>query len=525
VINIITKKAKNTQGGLLSGNGGNMRGGSGLRYGVDLGNQAYLNVFGRYSEYENIPKKSNQLESADDSQLRKIGFRFEKDIGTTDKLTVQGDAFTGFSGGAQQNYPYLSAPMQPVVTPPYLRWVKTNLDYSGHYLQGRWEHRIDQDSSTVLRLYWNRNERKSPAINSSYQIDTADVDFQHNIRLNDRHNVVWGSGVRVNMNETHNSLDLGWTPNHRVQDIYSLFAQDEITLVPERWKLTLGSKFEHNVVTGFEWQPNARLAWTPIKQHAFWASIARSVRTPNLAEQDVNYNYAIIPPFGGGPAQPNNPATLITLGGNKAIGSEKMLSYELGWRGELGSRLKADVAFYYYDYHNALSITQSPLDFSHIGSGYLLQNIQFTNYGGARSYGGEAGLDWQVTDEWKLRASYAHTQQEFDIANNAPIGTAKRFESSSPTHQVMLWSMYQLTPQINFDLNWRYVGAIEVETQPVASYHELDARLAWKLSRSLELAIVGRNLINDEHLEFGSLFFSAPTPVQREAYATLRWDF
>jgi iron complex outermembrane receptor protein len=85
--------------------------------------------------------------------------------------------------------------------------------------------------------------------------------------------------------------------------------------------------------------------------------------------------------------------------------------------------------------------------------------------------------------------------------------------------------MHQLTQQLHLDLNWRFVNNINVETQPVASYHELDARLAWEVGHGLELAVVGRNLINDHHQEFGSVFFSMPTAIQREVYATVRWNF
>jgi hypothetical protein len=39
------------------------------------------------------------------------------------------------------------------------------------------------------------------------------------------------------------------------------------------------------------------------------------------------------------------------------------------------------------------------------------------------------------------------------------------------------------------------------------------------------LALVGRNLLDKQHVEYGSYFSSVPTAVQREVYATLRWSF
>ncbi|MDD2724269.1 MAG: TonB-dependent receptor [Methylovulum sp.] len=524
VINIITKKVKNTQGALISGAGGSMRKSGGLRYGVGLGNQAYLKVYGRHSEYDQTHLPGTDTQAGDDSRLSKIGFRVDKDFSGTDKLTLQGDAFSGSSGGAGQQFPTVSAKLAPVLSPPYSRWLPTDSEPSGHYLMGRWEHGYSNDSSTVLRMYWNRNERKFTAIDSSYQIDTLDFDFQHNVHLDEEHNLVWGAGARLNYNDTQNSLDLSWLPNQRQDQIYSLFAQDEITLVPARWKLTLGSKFEHNPVTQFEWQPTARLSWTPVKQHAFWASVSRSVRTPNWAEQDLNYNKQVIPPAGGGVAGPANPVTLISFVGNKAMQSEKMLAYDWGWRAQLGPRLSADVALYYYDYHNILSGTPSALDASRIVSGYLLQTYAFTNYGSADVYGGEASVDWRVTDTWKLRATYSQTEQRFRLSKLAPAGTGKLFDGGFPAHQAMLWSMHQLTPQINVDLWWRYVDGFK-ENPPVQAFHELDARLARRFRHGLELALVGRNLLETQHVEFGSYLFSIPTAAQREVYATLSWNF
>ena len=526
VINIITKKAKNTQGGLVSGHGGSMRKGGGLRYGVNLGNDAYLKVFARHTEYDQTHLIGTNAGASDDSRLSKIGFRFDKNFGITDKLTLQGDAFSGFSGGAAQDFPNLSASLTPVLSPPYTRSVATDVEPFGHYLLGRWEHALSPDASTVLRWFWNHNERELDAItNTGFKIDTFDVDFQHNARLNERHQLLWGTGVRLNINDTQSDFGLSWTPNKRQDEIYSFFAQDEITLMPERWKLTLGSKFEHNPVTHFEWQPNARLSWIPSKQHSFWVSFSRSVRTPNWAEQNISYNQAVIPPIGGGAAQPFNPVVIVSSVGNKNFDSEKMQAYELGWRGELNQRVSADMTLYYYDYRKILSFTPEVLDFSHIASGYLLQAVKFTNYGSADIYGGEASIDFRVTDAWKLRASYTHTQQHFELSDTAPAGTSNPFAYASSTQQAMLWSMLQFTPQLHLDLNWRYVGGAQVMPQPISAYHELDARLSWEFGHSLELGLVGRNLLNKQHVEYGSYFLSVPTAVQREVYATLRWNF
>ncbi len=66
-----------------------------------------------------------------------------------------------------------------------------------------------------------------------------------------------------------------------------------------------------------------------------------------------------------------------------------------------------------------------------------------------------------------------------------------------------------------------------LELSDVPSYVSLNTRLGWKPTRNLELAIVGLNLIEDQHSEFsGNLFIGGgATEVERSAYiqATLRF--
>jgi hypothetical protein len=53
---------------------------------------------------------------------------------------------------------------------------------------------------------------------------------------------------------------------------------------------------------------------------------------------------------------------------------------------------------------------------------------------------------------------------------------------------------------------------------------ELDTRIGWHLSRQLELALVGQNLLHAHHAEYG---FPGPTPVQieRSVYGKIGWHY
>ncbi|WP_179137418.1 hypothetical protein, partial [Candidatus Entotheonella palauensis] len=56
-------------------------------------------------------------------------------------------------------------------------------------------------------------------------------------------------------------------------------------------------------------------------------------------------------------------------------------------------------------------------------------------------------------------------------------------------------------------------------------YVTLDIRLAWQPLESLELALVGQNLLERRHGEFRQEIFPFQTEVERGVYGTLSWRF
>ena len=71
----------------------------------------------------------------------------------------------------------------------------------------------------------------------------------------------------------------------------------------------------------------------------------------------------------------------------------------------------------------------------------------------------------------------------------------------------------------------RYVERISGFANPVPnvpSYISLDARLAWKPREDLEVAVIGQNLLDNHHPEFGG---SPSVEIRRGVYGTVtyRW--
>src|SRR4029077_12290311 len=107
--------------------------------------------------------------------------------------------------------------------------------------------------------------------------------------------------------------------------------------------LTLGSKFEHNIYSGFEIQPNARLLWTPTPHQTLWAAVTRAVRTPSRLDQDLQLTVLL---------QQANPTIYLRVLGNKNFSSEQLLGTDVGYRTLIAEKLYLDLAVFQNEYND-----------------------------------------------------------------------------------------------------------------------------------------------------------------------------
>jgi iron complex outermembrane recepter protein len=81
---------------------------------------------------------------------------------------------------------------------------------------------------------------------------------------------------------------------------------------------------------------------------------------------------------------------------------------------------------------------------------------------------------------------------------------------------------------VDFDTTLRWVDELHnnngATVGTVPSYFELEARVAWRPVKNLELSIVGQNLLHDHHPEYG---FPGPTreEIVRNVYGKISWQF
>jgi iron complex outermembrane receptor protein len=101
------------------------------------------------------------------------------------------------------------------------------------------------------------------------------------------------------------------------------------------------------------------------------------------------------------------------------------------------------------------------------------------------------------------------------------VGTAQGIEGSSPKHQVLVQSAFDISKTLSLDLTYRYVSVLPGQNVP--AYSTGDARLGWRIRRNIEIAFVGQNLFQPAHAEFAG----DPGPlvgIKRSAYAKITWS-
>ncbi|MGD0516442.1 MAG: TonB-dependent receptor [Thermoguttaceae bacterium] len=509
VINIITKKAQDTQGVLVQGGAGSHElGYTNARVGGRAGQDMYYRVYGKW--YDRGPSYLQDGGTApDENHQGRAGFRMDYDASRSDAMTLQGDYYDG-------NTVTLAPNQIPIA--PYS--VSSNEDHvTGENILYRWKHTIDEDSDWTFQTYYDRTERHY--FDPAYGLDTDlfDLDFQHRFPLGTRNEIIWGCGYRLWQDSFQNTQPssaffITVDPPGRCDHYFSYFIQDKITLEEDRWYLTAGSKFEHNPYTNFEYQPTVRLLWTPTERHSIWGAISRAVHTPTVQTDDAIVRLPTVP----------TPIPLPTFPlaiGNPSLQSEALLAYEMGVRVQATEKFSWDLAMFYNQYENLFSFLQGTPQFD--PPAYFIIPEYERNGMSGETYGAELAANYAVNEKWRLYCAYTYTRL---FLHTVPGQTNYYNPGETPVNQVYAQSSWDLGNNWQFDLIGRYVDALLTTTSPpIPNYLVFDVRMAWRARKNLELSVAGRNLGNGYYSEYTPLTSTVAYKVGPEVYGQITWRF
>jgi iron complex outermembrane recepter protein len=507
VINIITRKASQTQGGLLVAGDGNVEQGFGTaQYGGRAGKKTDYRIYAKYLNQGQFPSPTGGG-GADGWRMLHAGFRSDSVLSSQDTLMVQGDLYSAREGNAFPGFVFAPGPTIENID------LLTNL--SGGFLQGVWNHTWSPDSNSSLDLSYDKYKRNDQLREGR---GTFALDFQHNFSVWTRHNIAWGLTYRYSTSQSDGSLGVSLVPASRTTQLFSAFLQDEIAVVPDHLFLTIGAKVEHNDYSGFGTMPSARVAWIPTPRQTLWAAISKAERTPDELDNALRADAGVIPGPGGIPI-------LLTIFGTPGRKNEGLTAYEMGYRAIAGQALSIDFTAYYNDYSHQQTQEPSTPFLVNTPSPYLVLPLIYANLMRGETHGMEIEVNWKATGRWTLNPGYAFEQIHMHLAPTSQDTTSvSGAQGSSPVNAAQLRSHLVLVHGLGLDTSGYFVGRLANPIEP--SYTRLDSGLTWEPGERISLSVVGQNLLRDRHQEFVDFTQSANTTlIKRSAYAKLEWRF
>jgi len=504
VINIITKSARDTSGGLVSAGTGSKDSAQGLvQYGGSAGTKGAYRVYGRYFRVENSTSGDGGR-AADGWHGSQAGFRSDWNLSHHDNLTVQGDVF-GTSEG------------QTVTTLfsnrlPDSHTFNDKVRVGNGNLLGRWNHTFANGSQTSLQLYYDRVRRVDEGLES---LNTGDVDFQYHFQAGSRNDIVTGVGYRLTDHSFAGGYSFAFGTGYRRNNLFSTFLQDEVK-VTNSVALTIGSKLEHNAYTGLEYEPSAQLVWTPTDRQTVWASASKAIQQPSWYFAESRQDVAAFPANGG--------FAVYQILGNSQSTAARLFDYEVGYRTQLSKRLTLDATGFLSDYRRLQTLephtpffTLSPAP-PHL----VLPNV-WDNLGHARNYGVELSANWGVTSWWRISPGFSFLRMKLWLDPSSKDTSLAATPGDSPKRQAQLRSTMNLAHHLEWDTSAYCVGALG--TGPVPSYIRLDTRLGWRVGEFVEFSIAGQNMLAPRRTEFMDALQIHPTQVDRSVVGRVTWRF
>jgi iron complex outermembrane recepter protein len=451
-VQILTKPAWETQGSLASGAVGSELGWFSYRYGGKAGESTFYRVYAKYSQFNSTYSPVTGRRSMPTTDLAQTGFRLDSRGAADTTFTLHGDAYTnkGTPKDHLQNEiagANLTGQMHRVLAPD------SDVTVTGYY---------DYTSKDYAGTF--REIRDTLAGSAKYRRATGTQELQVGV-----------DGLVSWDNVT--GPQLSFAPEKETFYTLSAFVHDTITLVPKRWTTTLGMQALYNGYSGADFQPTARVAWTPDSRTTIWGAVSRAVRPPVRADRDL------IARFG----------TLLVFEGNNDLKSEDVVAYELGGRRRMGERFAVYFAGFLNRYNNLRSYEARNPPF-------MSFPWTFKNTTNAHSTGVEASALWQPVTRLFIKAHYRYLDLELTKDPGSGDFQNGLFEMNDPHHVAAITFRLDLPRHVELDATLRHVSSLP--RPAIHAYTTADVRLGWSPRPDCEFSLIGQNLFDPRHPDF-----------------------
>jgi iron complex outermembrane receptor protein len=503
VINIITRSAAASQGMRVTmGTGTEDRAFGSFRFGGRVADQTSYR-FDVGASQNDASAGIGTVEAIDEWQATRVGFLMETEVATNQDITVE-----GVYAASEADDRWLNPSLQP----PYQVVEINRARYTAGFLSGSWTRRFDGGSTTAQLL----DERSYiDELRFDQGRHNMEVDVQHAQHVGTSQEFVVGASYRYSDDDTTPGMLLVLTPNDRALHQWSVFAQDEVA-VRDGLRLTLGAKLEHNDYTGWEFQPNIRALVSVSPTQSIWGAVSRAVRLPSRAESDAQLFIGVMPPS---PASPFPQRLVLTHNGDEPR-SEELIAFETGYRLQPTSSLSLDVSAYHNRYDSlVLGGIQGTPSFAFEPVPHVTVPLFHGNLGRTNLSGAEVAVDWYPSPSARFSGAYSW----FHDGGLTGIDAAEVISLTGdyPKRQAYIRGAFNLPGLVELDVATRYVGPLLGRN--IDGYVTADVRIGFRFDE-FDLSLIGRNLLQGEHLEYlPELLNTASTQVERAVAIRLTW--
>ena len=308
-------------------------------------------------------------------------------------------------------------------------------------------------------------------VNQDLRENRYELELQDTLSLSDDLRLLSGASYRHDVAESATFFG-GRLSN----DTWRLFGHLEWQ-ASQHWLLQTGAMYEYDRRSGDSLTPRVAVNYLITPRHGLRAVYSEAVRSPDMLENDANWNYRVRDlepqPFGQRDA-----AYFVTTPGPGNLQQERMRSWELGYNGQSDSgNLNLDIKL--FDEHIDDMISEPLRNGSPLPS-----NSNWMKFRGV-----ETQLDWQLSQADRLRLSYAYV----DFVASSRLDQRLSARHSGSAGWLRDWGQ-------GWSSGLFYYGADQLNRY---RFERVDMRVAKRFvvaGAALELAAVMQQRLDDEPL-------------------------
>lgn len=496
IINIITRAAKDTQGGRAAVGFGDVNTANHrIRYGGQAGEKTFYRVYARYLGFANLDSVDGTKNNDGWTALHG-GARLDTTLNERDTLTV--------SARLAHSSLHQFVPVQSF-DPPYGTLAKDSTSASEWSLTADWRHQQSDHSESSIQFAYTGMDRAGLDVSSRTSV--LDLGYQSTVDSAGGSRLLWGVGGRRYADQVPPHQLYSMQDENHEDMVWSAFAHYEKQL-GAKTRLALGSTVEHNQYTGWEFQPSISVLTNASSRETYWVSASRAVRTPSRADDNLLLSYSV----GPGEGVPNQ----VLILGSHDFKSETLVALEAGARIRPSANLFLDFTAFVNSYDNLRSFEAGTpyLEMSPVP--HSVTPFTFANKLQGTTAGIEAAMAYQPHANWKLdvSASYFSDRFRLDADSTDPFGSESNDrQGQTPRAQFAVRSSHVLGKGLNAE--GQFVYSTSRPAVPLAELSHLNLRLNWKPTDRVELSVFGNNLFSPKRQQADRYLFetlSAPGP-------------